>query len=171
MSIRSVEIKAHCPNRDAVMTYLNQHGTYRGHDHQVDTYFQVPNGRLKLRNGTIEKSLIAYLRPNVANQKLSEVSLYRPEDPEQLAKVLKQALPVKVVVDKWRHIFFIDNVKFHVDEVKDLGAFVEIEATDDQGLKSDEDLGIQCTYFQKQLGIIPDQLCRDSYSDMLLDRL
>ena len=89
---------------------------------------------------------------------------------DYLAKGLS-TLPVKVVVDKWRHIFFIDNVKFHVDEVKDLGAFVEIEAIDDQGLKSDEDLGIQCTYFQKQLGIIPDQLCRDSYSDMLLDRL
>lgn len=31
-------------------------------------------------------------------------------------------------VDKLRHILGIDNVKFHVDEVQGVGAFVEIEA-------------------------------------------
>ncbi len=35
--------------------YLLTHGAdYKGTDRQTDTYFNVPNGRLKLREGNIE---------------------------------------------------------------------------------------------------------------------
>jgi adenylate cyclase class IV len=40
-----------------------------GEDHQVDTYFNVPNGRLKLREGNIEHALIFYDRPDDADAK------------------------------------------------------------------------------------------------------
>ncbi|MCB0602299.1 MAG: class IV adenylate cyclase [Saprospiraceae bacterium] len=170
MAIRSIELKARCPDETVVREYLARNGRYKGRDHQVDTYFQVPSGRLKLRQGTIENNLIAYHRPNVASQKLSEVSLYPPADADQLYQVLTKVLPVLVTVDKQRHIYFIDNVKFHIDEVKDLGQFVEIEAIDEEGLRSIEDLEIQCQYYQKELGIHPGDLCSHSYSDMLLAR-
>ena len=46
----NVEIKARCPDPERVRAILRQHGAeYKGLDHQVDTYFNVPQGRLKLR--------------------------------------------------------------------------------------------------------------------------
>jgi len=37
-----------------------------GEDNQADTYFNVAKGRLKLREGNIENSLIWYERENIA---------------------------------------------------------------------------------------------------------
>ncbi len=45
----------------------------------------------------------------------------RCNNPEFVLQRLKELL---------RHIFYIENVKFHVDEVMSLGSFVEIEAGD-----------------------------------------
>ncbi|HFD33211.1 MAG TPA: CYTH domain-containing protein, partial [Gammaproteobacteria bacterium] len=46
---------------------------------------------------------------------------------------LTAALGIFKIVDKQRRIYFIGNVKFHIDEVKGLGSFVEIEAIDEDG--------------------------------------
>ena len=42
---------------------------YIGEDHQVDTYFNVTTGRLKLREGYIENALIYYERENKSGEK------------------------------------------------------------------------------------------------------
>ena len=47
-------------------------------------------------------------------------------------------------MDKQREIYFIDNVKFHIDDVKELGAFMEIEAIDEQGKFTQAELQQQC---------------------------
>ena len=57
----NVEIKAKCSDPKRVRNILESKGAeYRGLDHQIDTYFRVPNGRLKLREGNIENALIFY---------------------------------------------------------------------------------------------------------------
>ena len=76
---------------------------------------------------------------------------------------------VLVVVDKQRKIFFIENVKFHIDQVKDLGAFIEIEAIGENG-QAYEELSDQCKNYMERFGI-KNQDCLDvSYSDMLLKK-
>ena len=55
-------------------------------------------------------------------------------DPKSsLKEVLTKALGVLTVVDKKREIYFIGNVKFHIDTVESLGTFIEIEAQDHDG--------------------------------------
>ena len=50
MNWKNVEIKAHCAAlKPLEQILLAQGADYKGLDHQIDTYFQVPNGRLKLR--------------------------------------------------------------------------------------------------------------------------
>ena len=57
--------------------------------------------------------------------KKSTVELFHPTgEVLALKKVLLKSLPVFQVVDKKREIYFIDNVKFHLDKVKTLGTFV-----------------------------------------------
>lgn len=168
MSILNIEIKASCEQPERIRKILKEHDAeFKGTDHQVDTYFRVPDGRLKLRQGTIEQNLIYYRRPNSEAPKASEIELVPAEHPEQLHALLSSALKVKVVVDKKREIYFINNVKFHIDKVEELGHFVEIEAIDEDGSIGEKKLREQCQYYMDLLAIKDKDLVSHSYSDML----
>jgi predicted adenylyl cyclase CyaB len=166
------EIKARTNRLDALRAVLQQNGAYhKGNDHQVDTYFNVPQGRLKLRQGNIENALIFYNRPEVATgPKHSHVTMTAVPPDTQLGEVLAAALGVKVQVDKRREIYFIGNVKFHLDEVAGLGHFVEIEAIDLEGTIGQAELQRQCTHYMHLLGIEQADLIAASYSDLLLQQ-
>jgi len=164
------EIKATYSDPHFLESELKANGAeYKGLDHQVDTYFVVPEGRLKLREGSIENTLIYYRRVEANGIKSSEVK-YVPLERNQvegLKGLLKALHEVLVIVDKQRKIFFIDNVKFHIDEVKDLGAFVEIEAIGEQG-DDYQVLSDQCNTYMEKFGITSEDCLDVSYSDLLL---
>lgn len=163
----NIEIKASCPFPDKVRDVLTDlNANHKGTDHQVDTYFNVPEGRLKLREGSIENNLIYYKRSDKEGPKRSEVILYPGSKDPGLKKILDETLGIKVIVDKMRDIYFVDNVKFHIDEVKSLGSFVEIEAIGEQG--EEEELERQCKQYMQLMNITGDQLVSVSYSDLLM---
>jgi adenylate cyclase, class 2 len=165
----NVEIKARCQNPAFIRQFLaNQQAHFIGVDHQIDTYFHCINGRLKLRQGNIENALIHYERSNQAGPKQSLVTMTAVQDGDALKAVLLAAHGTKVVVDKRRHIYFIDNVKFHLDEVQGLGHFVEIEAIDKDGSIGHEKLLQQCQHYLQAFAIAAADLLTNSYSDMLL---
>jgi predicted adenylyl cyclase CyaB len=163
-----VEIKARCMQQAKIRSLLKERpARFLGEDHQVDTYFRVPQGRLKLREGTIEQTLIYYDRADQQSAKASRVAVY--EKPGAgLKVVLTQALGVLAVVDKRREIYFIDNVKVHLDRVEGLGTFVEIEAIDEEGTIGETRLREQCEHYMALFEIAEDDLVGVSYSDMLL---
>lgn len=170
MKIDNVEIKARCAEPLKVEKWLLANGAeYKGVDHQEDTYYQIPEGRLKLREGNIEKNLIYYNRPDQAGAKHSKIRLVSAN--EGLKEVLMAALPVLVVVKKARKIFFIDHVKFHIDHLENLGDFVEIEVIDTTGTLGVEKMTAQLHHYQIALGIQASDLLTHSYSDMLLSRI
>jgi predicted adenylyl cyclase CyaB len=143
---------------------------FKGVDIQRDTYFNVPDGRLKLREGSIENALIHYHRNNIAGAKPSDVLLY-PHQPEHaLKEILKKALGIKIIIRKTRKIYFIENVKFHFDQVESLGNFIEVEAIDNDGSIGTEKLEKQCNYFISFLGIKKEDFIAESYSDLLLNK-
>lgn len=141
-----------------------------GEDHQIDTYFNVANGRLKLREGNIEHSLIYYERENTSDAKQSNVILYNHQPDKHLKALLEKVHGIKTVVDKKRKIYFIDNVKFHFDRVAGLGTFIEVEAIDTDGSISIEKLQEQCNYYAQFLGVQSSDYLAASYSDMLLQK-
>jgi len=166
----NIEIKARCFNPARICKLLEaKNADFRGVDHQVDTYFRVPGGRLKLRQGNIETALIHYRRDNQAGPKRSEVLLYHPVETPDLKAILKKALGILTVVDKYRHIYFIDNVKFHVDEVKGLGAFCEIEVINKNGSMEEAEMHKQCARYLDYLNIEEDDLIEVSYSDLIIN--
>lgn len=169
MDILNVEIKARYENAEFLHETLKTKGAeYKGCDHQIDTYFNCPEGRLKLRQGNIENTLIYYNRTDQAGPKESDIALTQVMLDSNIKHVLEKAYGVKVEVDKKRHIYFIDNVKFHVDEVKGLGSFMEIEAIDDSGSIGVEKLNLQCREYMKLLKVQDEDLVEVSYSDLLL---
>jgi predicted adenylyl cyclase CyaB len=172
MSFLNVEIKATCSDTGRIREYLvNHHADFIGTDEQTDTYFNVSNGRLKLREGNIENNLIFYERPDQAGPKDSKFHLIKIEKSNPLKDVLELSVGVKVVVKKRRDIFYLDNVKFHIDEVENLGSFIEIEAGNITSAFPQNKLKEQCEYYMLQFGISPDQLIEVSYSDMLLQKI
>jgi len=169
MSHINIEIKARCTNHEkirAILTSLN--ADYKGIDHQIDTYFNVNHGRLKLREGNIENALVYYERENVEGPKQSDIILYTTESGSMLKPALTHSCGVLTIVDKKREIYFIENVKFHIDTVKDLGTFVEIEAIDEEGNIGKEKLLEQCNHYLTLFGIPETDLVSGSYSDLLV---
>lgn len=163
------EFKARHRNvAEAEAALRQQNPLFVGEDHQTDTYFNSPNGRLKLREGTIEHALIFYQRSNEPAAKQSNVTLYQHKPNEALKQILTQALGIKTVVDKRRRIYFIGNVKFHFDRIEGLGEFVEVEAIDKDGSIGLDKLKEQCRFYQGLLGVADEDLMAESYSDMLL---
>ena len=175
MAILNFEFKARTTELDNLeKKFLELDPKFIGEDNQTDTYFNVDKGRLKLREGNIENSLIYYERPNTAGAKQSDVLLYQhqPDLPTgQAGKTLKDILiklhGIKVIVDKRRKIYFIDNVKFHFDTIAELGTFIEVEAIDKDGSLGIEKLKEQADKYAAFFNIQPDDFIALSYSDML----
>ena len=184
----NVEIKARCADPARVrQTLLGLGARIVGPDHQTDTYFRVPNGRLKLREGQIENNLIFYARPDRDGPKRSDVILYGTRPGSDLKALLTAALGVLVAVEKRREIYFVEvsdvdvpsdseaavratareNVKVHLDTVTGLGSFVEIEAIDLDGSLGPVLLEAQCRRLMERLGIKEADLVAVSYSDLL----
>jgi predicted adenylyl cyclase CyaB len=95
----------------------------------------------------------------------------KTEDAAGLKAALAAACGIKVVVQKKREIYYIRNVKFHIDEVPGLGHFAEIEAGNKDALDlTAEELKAQCEFYMKSFNITEEDLVETSYSDMLLEK-
>ncbi|MFA6423669.1 MAG: class IV adenylate cyclase [Patescibacteria group bacterium] len=168
MKFINIEVKFKYDNLEEIRKKLKLFGaTYEGLDHQIDTYFETKNGKLKLREGNIENNLIFYERQNKKGPKLSTISTYKVTDSKTLKELLNRALNNKIVINKKREIYWIHNVKFHLDQVKGLGKFIEIEAIDYNRTIGKKKLLEQCNYYLMEFNINKDQLITNSYSDLL----
>lgn len=167
----NIEIKAKCNDHEKIRGFLiSHHADFKGTDHQIDTYFKTNNGRLKLREGNIENFLIFYEREDKEGPKQSNIILFSSDPKSSLKEILVRSLGILAVVDKSREIYFIDNVKFHIDTVKNLGTFMEIEAIDSDGNIGKEKLLAQCNEYLSDFSIKENDLISKSYSDLILEK-
>ena len=137
---------------------------------QRDTYFDVPRGRLKLREeGDAASHLIAYERADLSGQRESRYRIVEVEDADELREALSSVLGVLAVVDKARRLFVSDGVRIHLDRVDGLGDFIEFEGVldsdDDRSLDRFEEL---LTELRSAFGIREDDLLAGSYADLAL---
>jgi len=169
MPILNFEFKAKTTELDNLeKKLLELNPKFIGEDNQTDTYFNVTKGRLKLREGNIENSLIYYERQNTAGAKQSDVLLYRHNPDKTLKDILIKLHGIKVIVEKIRKIYFIDNVKFHFDTIPELGTFIEVEAIDKNGNIGIEKLKEQANKYAALFNIKPSDYIALSYSDLIL---
>ncbi len=169
MKVLNCEFKARLKTATHARAVLKQlRARFLGTDRQVDTYFRVPTGRLKIREGRIENSLIHYQRTDSARARRSTVELMLLPRRNSVRTILSGALDVMAVVDKRREIYFVGNVKIHLDRVRGLGTFIEVEAMTRTGdLKK---VRAQAEKFQKLFNISPDDIIPQSYSDLIMEK-
>ena len=169
MTHLNIEFKARTKNlKELEEKLLSLNPILIGEDHQKDTYYDVSIGRLKLREGNIENALIWYQREDVGGAKQSDILLYKHAPDDALKKILIKLHGIKIIVDKIRKIYFVENVKFHFDVVEGLGTFVEVEAIDSTGEIGIEKLKEQCNFYINFFQIEDEDFMKKSYSDMMM---
>ena len=189
----NVELKALCAGgRDALdrvrVAALAAGATPLGVDHQTDTYFRVTRGRLKLRQSTLDPggggaavTLIPYLREDALAQvpRRSDYALLRAspdEEGEAARHLLATILGIETVIVKRRESLALPpptgsgfTVVLHLDDVADLGAFVELVAV----LRSDA-AHPRATEAVRGwlalLGLQPTDCCAGSYRELSVIR-
>ena len=106
---------------------------------QEDTFFHVPQGRLKLRVLAPDSGqLIYYERADTAGPKRSEYFVSPTDNPAALKAVLAPCLGVRGVVRKRRSLYWVGNTRIHLDEVEGLGSFLELEVMLGPGQSEEE---------------------------------
>ncbi|MBB6610073.1 class IV adenylate cyclase [Pontibacter sp. Tf4] len=163
-----ITIKARCPDPANAEATLLEHGAhFAGLDIQTDTYYETDYGKLKHRQGNIENVLIHYNRKAAGNASETEVLLYlKNPGAETIAQICGEQR-VLMQVRKTRRIFFVENVKFHIDFIESLGWFLEIEAIDLEGSLGKDLLRHQCNHYRDLLQIEEENLVHVSYTDLL----
>jgi predicted adenylyl cyclase CyaB len=134
---------------------------------QEDTFFSVPEGRLKLRVFPDGKGeLIAYRRPDAVGPKTSEYFVYRTAHPEILSALLDRSLGVRGVVRKRRLLYLAGPTRIHLDEVEGLGAFLELEVVLADGQPEAEGEAI-ARRLLSDLGVRDEDRVAAAYIDLL----
>lgn len=168
---RNVELKAKDSNPERSLEICRD---LEAEDHGVisqrDTYFEVASGGLKLREespGT--PHLIQFQRTDEAQQRLSSYRIVAIDDGASLRAALREALGERGVVVKRRHLFLWRDVRIHLDDVKGLGSFLELEAVapPDSDLTHEYELVAE---LRDAFSIADESLCAHGYADQLLSK-
>lgn len=165
--MRNIELKAKLPSFEHARAACRAIGaTLQGDIHQIDTYFNVPHGRLKLREATPgHTELVHYHRPDIAGAKGCDYTLETVNP--TIKPMLAAALGTLTVVDKVRTLYLWENVRIHLDRVQGLGDFLEFEAVQQPG-DADEDGHKKLTFLADQFTIGENDHLTHSYLDMKL---
>jgi predicted adenylyl cyclase CyaB len=165
---RNIEIKARIPDRDEIVRKVA--GLADGGPIEIrqdDTFFNCPNGRLKLRVlSPSEGQLIFYRRPDQSGPKESFYEIYPATATDSLRAVLSLACGQCGRVKKRRILFMKGRTRVHIDSVEGLGDFLELEVVLAEGEPA-EGATEEADLLLKRLGISPGQLIDCAYVDLL----
>ncbi|XP_059620768.1 uncharacterized protein LOC132264544 [Phlebotomus argentipes] len=137
---------------------------------QHDVFFNVTNGRLKLRFlENTPSQLVSYSRPDTGGAKLSCFKILELTEPELLKTMLAESIGIKGEVKKIRTLFWHNHTRIHLDKVENLGNFFELEVclrpehTIEEGTKIANEL-------VKIFKIEEKDLIAGAYMDLLLGK-
>ena len=139
--------------------------------HQKDIYYHSSTGRLKLRIPSTETAeLIYYEREDLSATRESEYYLFPVPNPEQLHKLLNQALGEAITVKKERTLLMYRNVRIHLDQVSRLGNFLEFESVIDADTPAEKAME-NLHHIQQTLAHFEMVPQSGSYADLLKEKV
>ena len=137
---------------------------------QDDTFFCCSAGRLKLRAFSDSSGeLIFYQRTNQSGPKESFYVRSPTLDPASLREALRLAYGVTGRVVKQRTLYLLGRTRVHLDQVRDLGDFLELEVVLRDG--ESPEVGVHEAHeLMARLGVGSAQLIEGAYVDLLNSR-
>jgi len=165
---RNIEIKARIESVEAMRmkaAALAEHGPIEFV--QDDTFFTCERGRLKLRAlSAQEGQLIFYQRANHTGPKESFFVIAPTSSPDTLREALSLAYGQAGRVRKHRTLYHVGRTREHLDQVEELGHFLELEVLLAEGEQAAS--GVEEAHkLMAALGIAPTQLIEGAYVDLL----
>ncbi len=123
----NLEIKVPLKNFDEVLKRIKENNCeFKGELNQKDVYYKVKDKLLKLRIENGNCSLIKYLRDEKAKDRFSNYEVLNISNPNA-EDFFNDIFESYAVVEKKRLLYMHDNTRIHLDEVKNLGKFLELE--------------------------------------------
>jgi predicted adenylyl cyclase CyaB len=134
---------------------------------QEDIFFRNPTRRLKLRIMSPDHAeLISYKRADTAGPRVSHYVSHRVADIAATRQRLEKRFGALGIVRKKRTVFFVRNTRVHLDEVENLGKFVEFEVVLNRGLTI-LDARRELEWLVRELGIDRNESIAGAYVDLL----
>ncbi len=164
----NLELKLRLLDPDEVMNKIKViNAEFKGELNQTDVYYKIPNGLLKLRleNGT--QTLIKYVRNERSGDRWSDYHLISLEN-NDAREYLKDILEEETVVEKQRLLYLYDNTRIHLDTVKRLGSFLELETL---VINGKDDAGRRFDNVVDLLTLDKGNELRKSYRDLMLEQV
>ncbi len=169
--MKNLELKAVATDLPRLRRVLRQLGARQEPQplDQVDWYFEVPQGRLKLRQrkGQPAAELIFYVRPDATRARTSEYQKLPVADAPGMLRLLRAMFAPGACVRKRRDLWLFGATRVHLDRVSRLGAFVEIEVPFD---RSAAEARRVMKMLRGRLAIGPGDVLACSYADLLARR-
>jgi predicted adenylyl cyclase CyaB len=140
---------------------------------QIDTYYNYPKARLKIREISNEFfEIILYRRPDKKSSKISNYEVTKLGDQKTkdlIKKIFAGLFGEKVIIKKKRELWLCKNTRIHLDRVDKLGNFLELETVVNKisfvQAQSEHKEVIKLLHLEKYSKI------SKSYSDLLLAKL
>jgi len=166
--MRNLEYKARIEDPKPLIARARQLGfDLWGDLRQTDTYFDVPNGRLKLRETTsFPSELVFYQRDEGGDLRPSDYHLASVPNGVAMKAVLGGALGILTVVRKRRTLLLLDTTRMHLDNVDNLGQFIELEVPVRDG--DEANAAARMEMLLRELGVRWDECIRASYADLII---
>jgi predicted adenylyl cyclase CyaB len=134
---------------------------------QDDTFFSCENGRLKLRAFSKDGGeLIFYRRANQQGPKESFYLRAPTSAPDALRDLLSEAYGQGKRVQKRRLLFYSGRTRIHLDDVQDLGHFIELEVVLEESEPAEVGI-LEANDIMMRLGIEQTRLIDAAYVDLL----
>jgi predicted adenylyl cyclase CyaB len=167
---RNVEIKARIGSIEALLPRARALADGDAQRlEQDDTFFDVPLGRLKLREfGDGSAELIHYQRPDIGGAKLSDYVRTPVSSPASMHDALERALGASIGrVRKQRLLLMVGATRIHLDRVEGLGEFIELEVVLHEHQSESDGVRI-AEHLMHELGLAAAPRIAGAYLDLLV---
>jgi predicted adenylyl cyclase CyaB len=163
---KNLEIKVELSSHKEIKAILKMNKIrFEGLLIQKDIYYKVDRGILKLRIENDKQTLIFYNRNEKSKKRWSDFHLLEIKNNDG-NEYLKRFLDVLTIVNKKRELYLFNNTRIHLDYVKHLGYFLELETKVIHELKDAEK---RFNYLLDLLNLRDKKEIRASYKDLLIN--
>jgi len=161
----NLELKIGVTSHQSIKKILLQIGAEnKGILNQKDVYYSFSKGLLKLRIENGYESLIFYNRNENDKNRWSDFEFLKFVNGKG-EKFFNKLFDVEVIVKKKRELFYYDDTRIHIDTVKFLGKFLELETLVING-KADAKKRFE--KIKSLLKLNESKQIRKSYRDLLM---
>ncbi len=163
----NLELKIRLDNTAVAIEKLRTiNAEYIGELNQADIYYRYKKGLLKLRTENGSQTLIKYNRNEKSGSRWSDYQLISLEN-NDAGKYFDDILETETVVEKIRRLYLYDNTRIHLDMVKGLGSFLELETL---MINGKDDAEKRFNHIIEVMELITEHEILKSYRDMMLEK-